>query len=72
VEQATCVPLAAGERHWRIMRKVLSDGDARGNIVPDAHIAAIAIEHGATVATRDRGFARFKGLRWLDPLAERS
>ena len=54
------------------MRKVLSDGDARGNIVPDAHIAAIAIDHGATVATHDRGFARFTGLRWLDPLAERS
>ena len=69
-EQPTCVPVAAGERHWAILREVLRDGDARGNLVPDAHLAAIAIEHGATVATRDRGFARFTGLRWLDPLAE--
>jgi uncharacterized protein len=37
--------------------------------VPDAHLAAIAVEHGATIATRDRGFARFPGLRWIDPLA---
>jgi uncharacterized protein len=64
-----CVPVAAGPRHWSILRGLLTDGDARGNLVPDAHLAAIAVEHGATVATRDRGFARFPGLRWIDPLA---
>jgi toxin-antitoxin system PIN domain toxin len=68
VEQPTCLPVAAGERHWPILRGLLRDADARGNIVPDAHLAALAIEHGATVATRDRGFARFRGLRWLDPI----
>jgi len=68
-EQPTCVPVAAGPRHWEIVRRVITDADARGNLVPDAHLAAIAIEHGATVATRDRGFARFSGVRWLDPLA---
>ena len=68
VGQPTCVPIAAGARHWVILRGVLRDADARGNLVPDAHLAAIAIEHGATVATRDRGFARFRGVRWLDPL----
>ncbi len=70
VGQPTCLPVSAGERHWRILRGLLVDADARGNLVPDAHIAAIAIEHGATVATRDRGFARFRDLRWFDPLAD--
>lgn len=68
-EQPTCVAVAAGPRHWEIVRQVIVDADARGNLVPDAHLAAIAIEHGATVATRDRGFARFTRVRWLDPLA---
>ncbi len=68
--QPTCLPLAAGDRHWRILRGLLVDADARGNVVPDAHIAAIALEHGATVATRDRGFARFERLPWFDPLAD--
>lgn len=64
------VAVAAGPRHWEIFRSVLEGADARGNLVPDAHLAAIAIEHGATIATRDRGFARFAGVRWLDPIAE--
>jgi toxin-antitoxin system PIN domain toxin len=68
-DQPTCVPVAAGPRHWEIARQVIVEADARGNLVPDAHLAAIAIEHGATVATRDRGFARFTRVRWIDPLA---
>jgi uncharacterized protein len=71
VEQPTCVAVAAGARHWPIFRRLLEDADARGNVVPDAHLAAVAIEHGATVATRDRGFARFPELRWVDPVRER-
>ena len=69
VAQPTCVPVSAGPRHWEILRATLLDGDARANLVPDAHLAAIAIANGATIATRDRGFARFAGVRWLDPLA---
>ncbi len=69
VGRSTCVPVSAGPRHWSILRRLLIEGDARGNLVPDAHLAAIALEHGATVATRDRGFARFPGVDWLDPLA---
>lgn len=71
VDQPTCVPVSAGERHWTIFREVLDGADARGNLVPDAYLAAIAVENGATIATRDRGFARFPGVRWLDPLDER-
>lgn len=68
VEHPTCIAAAAGARHWTILRELLADADARGNLVPDAHLAAIAVEHGATVATRDRGFARFLRVRWFDPL----
>jgi toxin-antitoxin system PIN domain toxin len=68
VEQPTCVAVSAGSNHWPIFRSVLAAADARGNLVPDAHLAALAIEHGATIATRDRGFARFGDVRWLDPV----
>ena len=69
VEQPICIAVSAGPNHWPIFRRVLVAADARGNLVPDAHLAAIAIEHGATIATRDRGFARFADVRWLDPVA---
>ena len=58
------------ERHWPIFAELCAQAQARGNVVPDAYLAAMAIEAGATFATRDRGFARFKGVRLLDPLAE--
>lgn len=70
VGQPTCLAVGAGPRHWSILRDLLLKADARANLVPDGHLAAIAIEHGATVATRDRGFARFPDVRWIDPLAE--
>lgn len=57
------------ERHWSVLRGVLEEADARGPLVPDAHLAALAIEYGATLATTDRDFRRFPGLRLLDPTA---
>jgi toxin-antitoxin system PIN domain toxin len=56
------------ERHWPILSRLLADGQARGPLVMDAHLAALAIEHGATLCTTDRDFTRFKGLRLLNPL----
>lgn len=70
VGQPNCLQVAAGPRHWAILREVVLDADARANLIPDAHLAAVAIENGATIATRDRGFARFRGVRWIDPLAQ--
>lgn len=64
-----CVQVAAGPRHWGILRRLLVHSDARANLVPDAHLAAIALEHGASVATRDHGFSRFRAVRSFDPLA---
>jgi uncharacterized protein len=58
-----------GERHWAILARTLEEGQARGPLVVDAHLAALAIEHGATLASTDRDFARFPGLRFRDPLA---
>jgi toxin-antitoxin system PIN domain toxin len=63
------VPIAPGERHWGIFIDLCRQLDARGNRVPDAFLAAMAIEQGATFVSADRGFAGFPGLRWIDPLA---
>ena len=56
-------------RHWATLADVADRGQARGPQLMDAHIAALTIEHGATLATADRGFARYSGLRTMDPTA---
>lgn len=56
-------------RHATILRELLGPLGAGGNLVSDAHLAALAIEHGAEVCSRDNDFARFSGVRWVDPLA---
>ena len=61
--------LEPGERHWPILQRLLTDGQAAGPLAMDAALAAIAIEHGATLCTTDRDFSRFPGLSWTNPLA---
>ncbi len=56
------------EQHWEILRRLLREGHASRSLVMDAHLAALAIEHGATLATTDRDFARFPGLHTVNPL----
>lgn len=56
------------ERHWQIFSKLLPRSRVRGSLIMDAHLAALAIEHGATLCTNDRDFARFPGLRVEYPL----
>ena len=58
-----------GERHWSILRALLPEAQCRGPLVTDAHLAALAIEHGATFCTNDRDFSRFPKLRLFNPLA---
>jgi toxin-antitoxin system PIN domain toxin len=65
------VTIRPGPRHWAIFAELCTSVQARANVVPDAYLAALAIEHGATWLTADTGFARFPGLRWRHPLAER-
>ena len=57
------------ERHRSILEPLLKTGHATGNHVPDAHLAALAIEWGLELHSADRDFARYPGLRWRDPLA---
>jgi toxin-antitoxin system PIN domain toxin len=58
-----------GERHWDMLRGLVRDGQTMGPLVMDAVLAAIALEHGATICTTDRDFSRFSGLKWLNPIA---
>lgn len=56
-------------RHAAVLRDLLTPLGAGGNLTTDAHLAALAIEHGATLCSSDHDFSRFKGLDWVDPLA---
>jgi uncharacterized protein len=60
--------LSPGERHWPVLKQMLLEGQVRGPAATDAQLAAITIEHGGILHTTDRGFARFPGLRWVNPL----
>ncbi len=62
------VPVNPGTRHWEIFTRLGAAAGVRGNLVPDAYLAALAIESGCEWITADRGFARFPGLRWRHPL----
>jgi toxin-antitoxin system PIN domain toxin len=57
------------DRHAAVLRDLLAPLGAAGNLTSDAHLAALAIEHGATLYSCDNDFARFSGLRWVDPLS---
>ncbi len=69
LERPQAVILSPGERHWQIFSELLIAGQATGPLVMDAHLAALAIEHGCVLATTDRDFARFPGLNTCDPLS---
>ena len=58
------VRVEPGERHWTLFRDLCRGANAKGNLVPDAFLAALAIEAGGTWITTDREYARFPGLRW--------
>jgi toxin-antitoxin system PIN domain toxin len=60
--------LDPGERHWEILLGLMREGQTAGPLIMDAVLAAIAVEHGATLYTTDRDFARFPGLKWKNPL----
>jgi toxin-antitoxin system PIN domain toxin len=67
--QPGVVPLNPGPLHAGILEKLVCDHAAAGPTVTDAVLAALAIEHGATLASTDRDFRRFPDLRWLNPLS---
>jgi hypothetical protein len=60
--------LAPSERHWSLLKQLLKEGQVRGPMMTDAELAALTIEYGGVLYTTDRDFARFPGLRWVNPL----
>ena len=64
---STAVVVEPGARHVEVLANLLTASGVGGNLVGDAHLAAIAIEHGAELVSFDRDFARFAGLRWTLP-----
>lgn len=57
------------DRHWGILRELLGAAGRGANLTTDAHLAALCIERGATLHSADNDFARFRALRWVNPLA---
>lgn len=68
--QPNCVHISPGPRHWEIFGRLCSTAGVKGNLVPDAYLAALAIESGSEWITTDRDFARFPGLRWRLPFTD--
>jgi uncharacterized protein len=59
---------STGPDYPRIVGELITTHDLRGNVIPDATLAALALENGVAVFSADTDFARFKGLRWHNPL----
>jgi len=68
-DQPNCVSITPGPRHWEIFTTLCETAGARGNLVPDAFLAALAIESGSEWITTDRDYSRFPGLKWRHPLS---
>lgn len=62
-------PLGAADNHWSILRGLLRSSGTAGNLTSDAHLAALALEHGAAVHSADNDFRRFAGVEHVNPLS---
>lgn len=60
--------LLPGDQQWRLFRKMVLEGQTSGPLVSDAELAALTTEYGGVLYTADRDFARFPGLRWVNPI----
>ena len=67
LERPNILVLDAGDRFWDILRGQIDEAQVSGPLVTDAALAALALEHGATLCSTDRDFRRFRGLKLLDP-----
>ena len=59
------------DHHWPLFQKMLEESHASGNLVSDAHLATLAVEHNCVLQSTDTDFARFPSLKWENPLAGR-
>jgi uncharacterized protein len=60
------------DQHWIIYERLLRDGNAIANLVSDAHLAALAVEHNCELFSADSDFSRFAGLSWCNPLVKKN
>ena len=67
-DQHHCVRIMPGPRHWEIFTELCGIAGMKGNLIPDAYLAALAIESGSEWITTDRDYSRFPKLRWRHPL----
>ena len=67
-DQPNAVLIAPGPRHWEIFKGLCEVTRARGNLIPDAYLAALAIESGSEWITTDHDYSRFPGLKWRHPM----
>ncbi len=68
--QPHCIPVSPGRGHWQLFTQLCEQVGARGNLIPDAFFAALAIESSCEWVTTDRDYSRFPGLRWRHPADE--
>lgn len=66
--QPNAVPITPGPRQWDIFAVLCEAAGVKGNLIPDAYLAALAIESGSEWITTDRDYSRFPGLKWRHPL----
>ncbi len=72
LDAPSAIRLRADQQHFDLFRDLCRRGDCRGNLVQDAYLAALALEHNLTFVTTDRDFSRFPRLRWQHPLDDRA
>ena len=70
LHQPHAISVRPGPRHWNLFIRLSTEASATGNLIPDAYIAAIAIEAGCDLVTTDKDFARFPSLKCIDPLVD--
>ena len=68
IDQPSVSLVNPGDRHWQILTGLIRDSQVRGAMIMDAHLAALALEHGAMLCTTDQDFRRFRGLKLINPL----
>jgi len=68
LEQPVTSIVLPGQNHWRILQNLVHQTGTGGNLTTDAHIAALCLEHGASIASTDNDFKRFAGLKHINPL----
>jgi toxin-antitoxin system PIN domain toxin len=70
LRQPYVAAVGPGERHWPILSNLLRASGTAGNLTSDAHVAALALEHGGTVVSADSDFGRFSGIIHFNPLGD--